>query len=129
VDIGCVPDRSLWEAYGTVENPGHAIDGNINTAAIGASRGRAASLVVDLGKPGTFNMVVIDHGRNALGFAREVEVYTSLDGKSFKRRYRALGTRRVSTFCLMEPVLARYVRLDAVEAGDQPWSLAEIHLQ
>jgi len=129
VDIGCVPDRGMWDAYGSVENPARAIDGNINTAATGVNRDRAASLVVDLGKPGTFNMVVIDHGRNAFGFAREVEVWTSLDGKSFKPRYRAMGTRRVSTFWLRRPVLARYVRLDAVLAGNEPWSLAEIHLQ
>jgi len=129
VASGSVPDRGLWEAYGTVANPGHAIDGNIYTVATGAGRDRTASLVVDLGKPGLFNMVAIDHGRNVFGFARQVEVHTSLDGKRFTRRYVALGTRRVSTFCLIRPVLARYVRLDAVVAGDEPWSLAEIHLQ
>lgn len=127
--VGQVPDRGLWDAYGTVENPANAIDGNIHTAATGGSQDGSASLVVDLGKAGTFNMVVIDHGRNANGFARQVEVHTSLDGKHFTRRYVALGTRRVSTFCMIRPVLARYVRLDAVVAGDEPWSLAEIHLQ
>jgi len=127
--IGQVPDRSLWEAHGTMASAGQAIDGNIHTAAVAGEADRSASLVVDLGKPGTLNMVVVDHGRNEFGFARQVEVHTSLDGKRFTRRLVGLGTRRVSTFLLISPVLARYVRLDAVVVGDRPWSLAEIHLQ
>jgi len=127
--IGSVPGRGLWEAYGTVQDPARAIDGNIHTAAVAADADGPAQLVIDLGKPGTLNMIVIDHGANEFGFARQVVVHTSLDGKRFVRRHAALGTRRVSTLLLMSPVLARYVRLDAVAPGTRPWSVAEVHMQ
>ena len=110
-------------------NPADAVDGNINTRAVASSDGATPQLTIDLGKPGMFNMVVIDHGRNELGFASEVRVQTSLDGRVFTNRYSASGARRVSSFLLLTPVLARYVRLEAVAPGQSPWSLAEIHIQ
>ena len=129
VMIGSVPDRRFWKAYGTVGSPAQAIDGNIHTAAVANDADSPARLLIDLGKAGTLNMIVIDHGPDQFGFAREVEVHTSLDGRRWIPRHAALGTRRVTTLLLMNPVLARYIRLDAVVPGTKPWSLAEIHMQ
>lgn len=127
--IGTVPDQSIWSASGAAENPEQAIDGNIHTAAVVSGVGKPAKLTIDLGKPATFNMVVIDHGREEFGFARRVEIHTSLDGERFTRRLAGPGTRRVSTFLLDSPVLARYVRIDGVMLGQKAWTLAEVHLQ
>jgi hypothetical protein len=127
--IGSVPDRANWTASGTVKDPGSAIDGSLYTAAVAPERAENAMLTIDLHRPSMLNMVVVDHGRSELGFARQVVVETSLDGARFTPRHTAFGTRRVSSFLLLTPVLARYIRLRAIVPGDRPWSLAEIHVQ
>jgi hypothetical protein len=127
--VGRVPDRAKWVVYGTVANPGYAVDGSLQTVASAANTGGNASLTINLGKAGHFHMIVVDHGRDEFGFARQVLVETSLDGREFTARHRAFGTRRVSTFLLPRPVLAKYVRLRALVPGERPWALAEIHIQ
>jgi hypothetical protein len=74
-------------------------------------------------------MVIVDHGREDMAFAQQVGMMTSLDGRTFVRRYTGVGTRRVTTFCLMTPVLARYVRLEVLVPGDKPWAVAEVYVQ
>ena len=127
--VGYVPDRAKWVVYGTVANPGYAVDGSIQTVATAPDGARNASLTINLGKTSHFHMIVVDHGRSEFGFARHVLVETSSDGKHFTPRHRAFGTRRVSTFLLPRPVVAKYLRLRATVPGEKPWSLAEIHIQ
>ncbi|MCD6303699.1 MAG: discoidin domain-containing protein [Planctomycetes bacterium] len=127
--IGQVPPRTEWTARGTLNEPGKAIDGIVATAAVAQGSENLPTLTIDLGRSGTFNMIVVDHGRHEMGFARQVVVKTSLDGRLFQEQCRAPGTRRVSTFMLIRPVLARYIRLEAVVPGDRPWSVAEVYIQ
>jgi hypothetical protein len=127
--VGAVTERSLWRASGTVKDPASATDGSIDTAAVATNTPTAPTLTIDLGKPCLFNLLVLDHGREPFGFARRVVVATSLDGKTFAQQYAASGTRRVSTFLLVTPVLARYVQFQATAPGQKPWTVAEVHLQ
>jgi len=127
--IGAVPDRRGWKAGGTLTDAPNAIDGNLHTAAVANDGTEPASLVIDLGKAGFFNMIVVDHGREEFGFARRVVIQTSMDGKTFEQQYAAAGTRRVSNFLLVTSVLARFIRLEAVVPGTKPWSVAEVHVQ
>jgi hypothetical protein len=106
-----------------------AIDQNVATAAVSSAPDGKGTITIDLSKPCLFNMVVIEHGGNEMGFARRVAVLTSLDGEIFTQRYAGLGTRRVTVLYLGAPVLARFVRLRALVAGDQAWSVAEVYLQ
>ncbi len=128
LSIGSVPDRSGWRLTGTLANAAAAADGNIATIARAESRGGGA-LTIDLGKPGVFNMVVLDHGKEEFGYAGRARVLTSVDGRSFVPRHNAPGTRRVSSYLLISPVLARYVRIQVTRPGPKPWAVAEIHLQ
>jgi hypothetical protein len=127
--IGSVPDRSKWTARGNLKDAGNGVDGNINTLAVAVDGAANSSLMIDLGKPGLLNMVVVDHGRNEFGFARRMLVSTSLDGERFTQRHSGPGTRRVSTMMLITPVLARYVRLDVLLPGDRPFTVAEVYMQ
>jgi len=127
--IGKVPDRARWQATGTVSDAPKAIDGNVNTAAVAGNGVESPSLMIDLGKEAILNMVVLDHGRNEFGFARQVAVSTSVDGRRFIRRHTSPGTRRVSSLLLVSPVLARYIRLDVIVPGTSPWSVGEVHVQ
>jgi len=127
--IGTIPPRSGWTATGTVQNAANAVDGNINTIAVAAQGSAGAQVTIDLGKPGLLNMMAVDHGRNEFGYARQLAVSTSLDGQRFTRRYTAGGTRRVSTYLLLTPILCRYIRLEVLVPGDQPWSVAEVYVQ
>ncbi len=128
VSVGTISDRQSWTAKGNLEDGDLAADGNINTIAIGQV-GNSASLTIDLGQACMFNFVVVDHGRNELGFARQVEIATSIDGRTFTPQANCPGTRRVSNFLLNLTVLARYVRITAVQPGANPWSVAEVYIQ
>jgi hypothetical protein len=124
-----ITPRSSWQASGDMRGAQAVLDGDIGTAAVSAAPDGGGSITIDLGKPCVFNMAVIEHGTNEWAFARRVALLTSLDGISFTQRYSALGTRRVTILCPAAPILARYVRLQAVVAGDRPWLVAEVYLQ
>ncbi len=124
-----ITPRSSWQASGDMRGAQAVLDGDIATAAVSAAPDGGGSITIDLGKPCVFNMAVIDHGTNEWAFARRVVLLTSLDGISFTQRYSALGTRRVTILCSSAPILARYVRFQAVVPGDRPWSVAEVYLQ
>lgn len=124
-----VSGRGAWRLSGDLRRLGAATDGDVTTAAVSGEQHRGAELTVDLGKPCVFNTVVADHGARRTGFCRRLTVLTSLDGKRYRRRLSLPGTRRVTTACLLTPVLARYVRLRADVPGDQPWTIAELYVQ
>jgi len=121
--------RSAWKVTGDMRSVGYAIDQDVTTAAISSSADNKGMLTIDLGKPCLFNMVVIDHGGREKGFARRVAVLTSIDGEIFTHHYAGPGTRKVTILWLGAPTLARYVRLQTLVGGDEPWSVAEVHLQ
>jgi hypothetical protein len=125
---GAVSSPSSWRVYGNLENLPNAIDGNVQTAA--TSRGVGMDvLTVDLGKVCLFNLVIIDHGSHEDAYARRVAVLTSVDGHNFDYHLSGPGNRRITSLLLERPVLARYVRLQAVLPGPQPWAVAEVYLQ
>ena len=127
--IGSLTDRTRWTITGDLKDPANAADGNIFTVAVTGNGATSGSLTIDLGTPGLFNMIALDHGRQEMGFATEVGISTSLDGRNFTLRHTAAGTRRVSSFLLISPTLARYIRLTAAVQAEKPWSVAEIHIQ
>lgn len=90
---------------------------------------RGASFVIDLGRPCIFNTVVLVHGTGDKGFAREVNVATSTDGKNFTDRYTAPGTPRFTYLNLLTPITARYVRITATRAGKTPWVISQVYFQ
>ncbi|NBB95517.1 MAG: hypothetical protein GVY16_07225 [Planctomycetes bacterium] len=106
-----------------------AIDGNTMTLATATSQYRGGSVTLDLGRPCLFNMITILHGQQPDGHARIVAVYTSNDGKTYKKRYTTAATRSVTYLPILTPIRARYVRLVAEQAGARPWAIAEIYLQ
>jgi len=118
-----------WRLQGDVYHPERAADGDRGTIAVSSLSYRNATITIDLGKACLFNAIFIDHGPSEVGFCRTVAVLTSLDGKRFTRRYEGPGTRRVTSLCIIRPTLARYIRLQAVRSGAEPWSLAEIYIQ
>ena len=124
-----VTSRRQWKASGDLRDPEKAIDGTPDTAAIGDPLRSGAAITIDLGKACLFNMVAVDHGLNETGFCRRLVLLSSMDGSTFERRYAVPGTRRITTLCLVSPVLARYIRLEAVIPGEAPWSIAEVYVQ
>ena len=124
-----ISDRKTWKAGGGVRTPASAIDGNLSTAAVTGYSYENKAIVIDLGKVCLFNMIIVEHGNDEFGFCRRVGIWTSIDGKEYTHRADVPGTRKVSIFALVTPVLARHVRLQAVVAGNRPWSIAEVYLQ
>ncbi|HUU23780.1 MAG TPA: discoidin domain-containing protein [Phycisphaerae bacterium] len=124
-----ISPRRMWKAYGTLSGAAKAIDGSPSTAAVaGVSQGNT-DLTIDLGKACVFNLVRIDHGGDEFGFARRVELSTSLDGESFAKVHETPGTRRATYVCPITPILARYLRLKVLVPGVHPWSVAEVTLR
>lgn len=129
---GAISLSSTWRITsqgGGFKNLQSAIDGQTLTAAMTSEPYRGASITIDLGRKCLFNLIGILHGREEHGYARIVSVYTSLDGKSFEKRYTTAGTRAATYLPIFTPIRARYVRLVAEEAGPRPWTLSEIYLQ
>jgi hypothetical protein len=132
--IGPTPTAAVspiekWKAQGTLRDVGSAIDGNLNTAASAAPGSSNAVLTIDLGKMSLFNMAVIEHGPRPQAFARRVSVLTSPDGENFTLVHTSPGTPRKTYISILTPVLARYVRFQAILGEDRPWSVAEIYFQ
>ena len=127
--VGYVSSRGTWKISGDLPNAKNAIDDDVSTFARTGQSYANSQLTIDLGQPCLFNMVVVDHGPNRDGYPARLAVLTSGDGKEFILRHAVGGSRRVTTALLLTPVLARYVRIQAVEEGRQPWSVAEIYLQ
>ena len=125
-----VSPRKTWRASGNLRNLKYAFDGNAASASVSEGYNyENVSITIDLSKPCCFNMIVVEHGPNQLGFCGRLAVMTSLDGKVFTRRKVSPGTRAVTTVLLDSPVLARYVRLQAIVPGTRPWSISELYLQ
>jgi hypothetical protein len=124
-----ISDPQIWRLGGNLYNLGHAADGSTSTATVSDPAYRNATLTIDLGKPCLFNAIFIDHGPSAMGFCRRVAVLTSLDGKHFSQQHVGPGTRRVTSLCIIKPVLARYIRLQAIIPGDRAWSIGEVYIQ
>lgn len=123
-----ISSRDKWVASGTLTDPNKAIDGDLGTAAIAPAGYDTASLVIDLGKLCLLNMIVIDHGADEFGYCRRLAVDTSDDGVQWIRRATVPGLRRVTNVVLTSQVLARYIRLQAVQPGARAWSVAEVYL-
>ncbi len=121
--------KSSWLAQGDFHDPQFAMDGNLRTVARTDPAYQGAQLIIDLKEPVLFQTVIIDHGPDEHGHPRKVGLATSTDGTVFLQRYQGPGTRRVTILSLPQPVLARYLRLEALQSGAQPWSIAEIFLQ
>jgi len=132
--IGPTPTAAVapiqqWKVQGTLRNVQSAVDGNLNTAATAAGGASNAVLTVDLDQMSLFNMIVIEHGARGEAFARRVSVLTSADGENFKLVHTSPGTPRKTYISILTPVLARYVRFQAILDQDTPWSVAEIYFQ
>ena len=123
--------RSEWAAFSSAEvsNIEAAIDGSDGTAAETGYDYKDASVIIDLGKACMFNEVIVSHDPHEMGYAHRVAVLTSMDGKTFRKCFDGPGNRKVSYFLLVAPVLARYVKLQVVYPGAEPWSLGEIYLR
>lgn len=127
-EAAAITPRSTWQVSGDLRTHPAAIDQNISTAAVSADSSGRGTITIDLSKPCLFNMVIIEHGPDEMGFAPRVAVHISLDGQTFSQHYVGVGSRRVTILYMGGPVLARYVRLQALAAGQRPWSVAEIYL-
>ncbi len=117
-----------WRIEGNLREIQSAIDGDLFTAAAGSMGGNDA-ITIDLSKVCYFNMIVIDHGVAESGYARRVAVLTSLSGNNYVYQKSGPGNRRVTVMLLDRAVLARYVRIQVVMPGADPWSIAEVYFQ
>ena len=124
-----ISDRSIWKVSGGVRAPQNAIDDDLSTAAVTTHSYANRAIIIDLGKVCVFNTVIIEHGDDEFGFCRRVGISTSIDGQEYTQQAAGPGTRKVSIFALVRPVLGRYVRLQAIVPGSRPWSIAEVHLR
>jgi len=123
-----ISPRSQWTAGGNLRDPGKAVDGDINTAAVAAVGSANATLVIDLGKVCHLNMIVVEHGLDEYGYCRELLAEISDDGEVWYQQTRAPGLRRVTNILLETQGLARYIRLRVVTPGSRDWSVAEIYI-
>ncbi len=126
---GSVSPKASWAAVGDVVAPGAAIDGDIRTGAIAQGDYAGRSIAIDLRKACMFQTVVIDHGGGQDGYAAEVELAASVNGRRFDVKYVTVGTRRVTILSLPTPTMARYIRIRATRVGGRSWRLAEVYVQ
>jgi len=124
-----ITPRQEWRIQSDLHDPAYAVDGQLSTISQSGYDYDNATITIDLGKVCLLNMVVIDHGEKEHGFCRRLVLLTSTNGKKFVRRHISPGNRRVSIVCLMIPTLVRYVKLQVISQGQEPWAIAEIYIQ
>ena len=127
-----ISSQLTWkvEAKHGFKDASKAIDGNSNSYAITSGKNyTGAYITIDLERQCIFNMVVLIHGPREFGFAKEVQLSISTDGKKFKSCYSTFGTRKITYISVLTPVTARYIRITATKPGSKPWAIAEIYLQ
>lgn len=106
-----------------------AIDSSKSSAAVSGRNYTNGTVTVNLGRTSYFNSVAILHGPNPGGYARQVALSTSLDGRRYTHQETVYGTRKVTYILLVQPVRARFIRFTAVRQGATPWSISQIFLQ
>lgn len=124
-----ITPRSTWRASGDLRDPAKAVDGLLSTAAVSGGAYTNSFIELDLGKVCLFNRIIVEHGPDEQGFPARMAVYTSQNGETFTLQGEFPGKRHVTNVTLLSPVLARFLRLQAVSPGLRPWSVAEIQLQ
>ena len=121
--------KRLWRVSGELANAQAATDGDTGTCAVSGPTYTNATLMLDLGKPSVFNMLVLDQAGDPAGYPRRLAVQTSMDGRNFSQVATVPGNRRYTIISLIAPTLARYVRLQVLHQGERPWNIAEIYIQ
>ncbi len=124
-----VTARVRWSVASNMRNPAAAVDGRSGTYAEAILGAGTPQMTLDLGKASLFNLIVLEHGSDGEHFPGRIELTTSLDGESFVPAAVVPGTRRVTSICLVRPVLARYLRFRLLERGPEPLRIAEFYLQ
>jgi len=122
-------DPRTWKLSGSLRDIRQAVDGNCSTAAVSNPIYENAAVTIDLRKACLFNALFIHHGSMPEGYCRRVAVLTSLDGRNFTPQFEAPGTRAVTSVCIIRPILARFIRIQAVKQGLKAWSVAELYVQ
>jgi len=125
---GQVSPKAEWKATGTLVDLPKAFDGDLSTAAIARTRS-SNEITIDLGRVCMFNLVAIHHGDREHAHCRRLAILVSLDGKEYKFCASGPGKRKVTNIFLGKYVLARYLRIQALIPGDEPWAVAEVYLQ
>lgn len=129
---GIISSNREWTVVahgGSFRDIRSAIDNNQATAAMSGRNYGNATVTLDLGRSCYFNCIAILHGQNRDGYARQVSLSSSLDGKTYKHQKTVYGTRKVTYILLVQPIRARYLRFTALRQNAQPWSISEIYLQ
>jgi hypothetical protein len=131
---GAMTRRKQWTLVGSgakFVNLPAALDENPRTMARTQARAfRNASVTVDLGQSCVFNLVILYHGDEPMGFPSQVSVATSSDGITFKEQASVPGTRKVTYILLEHWTRSRYVRITADRAArKRPWSLSELYIR
>jgi hypothetical protein len=130
--MSSISSRSRWKITSSgaqFRNLATAIDSDRRTYAVTRGPYRNASITIDLGRPCYFNTVVLLHGNKPFGFARQVSLSTSIDGKKYTLQQTVPGTRKYTYVCVFTPMKARYIRLTALTPGREPWTIEEVYLQ
>jgi hypothetical protein len=131
---GAMTRRKQWTIVGSgakFANLPAALDENPRTMArTQASAYRDASVTVDLGQSCVFNLVILYHGDEPMGFPNQVSVATSSDGITFKEQASVPGTRKVTYILFQHWTRSRYVRITADRAArKKPWCLSELYIR
>jgi O-glycosyl hydrolase len=139
VDLGIVPQNQMTATATSAQDgypPSNAIDGNPNTLWHTAwSPVRVyppQSITLDLGNDYNVNglLYLPRQDGNPNGIITQYNVYVSSDGNTFTQvatgNWALNGTEKNATFA---PTSARYVRLEALQAGNGYVSAAEINVE
>lgn len=124
--------RDGWTVSASASSPDdpapNAIDGDIATRwSTGHGMMPGDWFQIDLGKPQTFDQLVLDVGPSTGDFVRQYQVLTSDDGVTWSDPI-ATGPGSTLTRILLPPVTARFVRLVNQGSSGSWWSIHELNL-
>jgi O-glycosyl hydrolase len=130
--LGTPLDRDGWTATASdvstwpTDVVKHVLDNNLDTRyASGTGQYDGMWLQVDMGRPQTFNRVVLDSGSSFGDTARSADVYVSSDGDDWTKVTSVLASGQPVQLASFPEQTARYIKVVNTRNAGNWWSIAE----
>jgi O-glycosyl hydrolase len=130
--LGTPLDREGWTATASdvstwpTDVVEHVLDDDVDTRyASGTGQYDGMWLQVDMGRPQTFNQVVLDSGSSSGDTARSADVYVSSDGEDWTKVTSVLASGQPVQLASFPEQTARYIKVVNTRSAGNWWSIAE----
>lgn len=111
------------------DKPDRMLDGDKSTRwSTGQKQAAGQWIQMDLGANESFNQIILDSTKSADDYAREYEVYVSIDGQSWANPVAAGKGKGAVTNIVFPLQTARYIKIVQTGEADKWWSISGLRV-